>query len=87
MTQHEQKPEHRGELGMDAGGAGGGNRCAARDKWSLWISVSRTPDDCTRIAISDEKGWKAVDICPDHARWLADELVSTAARCDGGKAS
>ncbi len=72
---------------MSDDSAENGNRRAVRDKWSLWISVSRTPDDCTRVAISDEKGWKAVDICPDHARWLADELVSTAARCDGEKAS
>lgn len=56
-----------------------------RSKWPSWPSISRTPGGAVRVAIADNAGWRSVDISPDHARWLADELADTAVRCEGIK--
>jgi|GEM_PF-4552190 len=68
---------------MSDDGAEYGDDWDGRSKWPLWPSISRTPGGAVRIAIADDTGWQAVDLCPDHARWLADELADTAARCEG----
>ncbi len=60
-----------------------GGRRPESDKWSLGLNVSRTPDNLVRLTIFSTDGWRGIDLHPDLARWIAEELVSVASRCEG----